>query len=76
MQRTMAVVFLFAGIVLFTAGVFTHGSMAADCIDYAEYLHWVGRVDTPGEAPGIAVVGSYAYVADGISPQKSEPLSS
>ena len=37
---------------------------AADCIDYGDYLHWEGSVDTPGLAHGVAVSGSYAYVAD------------
>ena len=35
-----------------------------DCIDYGDYIHWVGGVDTPGEAWGVAVAGSHAYVAD------------
>jgi len=35
-----------------------------DCIDYADYLHWIGGVDTPGSAYGVAVSGGYAYVAD------------
>lgn len=40
------------------------GAVSADCIDYGDYLHWVGGVDTPGNAAGVAVSGSYAYVAD------------
>ena len=40
-------------------------SMAqANCIDYGDYVHWVGRVDTPGSAYGVAVSGTVAYVAD------------
>jgi len=41
-------------------------SLAAsqDCIDYGDYLHWVGAVDTPEYALGVAVAGDYAYVAD------------
>ena len=35
------------------------------CIDYGDYLHWIGSVDTWGEATRVAVAGSYAYVADG-----------
>ena len=38
--------------------------LAVDCIDYRDYLHWVGSVDTPGEAYGVDVRGDYAYVAD------------
>ncbi len=40
------------------------GSAGAECIDYGDYLHWVGSVDTPGSAYGVAVGGNYAYVAD------------
>ena len=40
------------------------GVAGAECIDYGDYLHWVGSVDTPGEAIDVAVSGSYAYVAD------------
>jgi hypothetical protein len=36
----------------------------AECIDYGDYLHWCGGVDTPGEARGVAVTGTHAYVAD------------
>ena len=35
----------------------------ADCIDYGEYFHWVGSVDTPSFAHGVAVSGTVAYVA-------------
>ena len=34
------------------------------CIDYQDYLRWVGAADTPGTAQKTVVVGSYAYVAD------------
>ena len=37
----------------------------AACIDYQDYLHWVGGVDTPNPALDVAVSGSYAYVAEG-----------
>ena len=43
------------------------GSAGAQCIDYSDYLHWVGSVDTTGEAHGVAVLGTYAFVADGPS---------
>ncbi len=36
-----------------------------NCIDYADYMHITGSVDTPGYAHGVAVSGNYAYVADG-----------
>ena len=32
------------------------------CIDYGDYLHLTGSVDTPGSARDVAVSGSYAYV--------------
>jgi len=39
-------------------------SPADHCIDYTDYLHWVGSVGTPGLARGVAVAGDHAYVAD------------
>jgi hypothetical protein len=36
-----------------------------DCIDYADYLHFEGSVDTPGYAVKAAVTNTRAYVADG-----------
>ena len=39
------------------------GSAGAQCIDYGDYLHWVGSVDT-WHAYDVAVSGTYAYVAD------------
>lgn len=40
-------------------------SLAApqDCIDYGDYLHWVGEVDTPRVAVCAAISGNHAYVA-------------
>jgi hypothetical protein len=38
-----------------------------DCIDYGEYLHWVDRLDTPGDARDVDLVDGRAYVADGPS---------
>ncbi len=40
-------------------------SAGADCIDYGDYLHWVGGVETPVRALGVAVVGTHAYVTLG-----------
>lgn len=43
----------------------------ADCIDYADYLHWVGSAnflddfDVAFSVGGISIVGDYAYVAAG-----------
>jgi hypothetical protein len=37
----------------------------AVCQNYADYLHLVGLVDTPGNARGVALAGSYACLADG-----------
>jgi len=47
--------------------VLAYGSAVAQCIDYGDYLHWVGRVQTPGYAYGVAVVENHSYVADGSS---------
>jgi len=43
--------------------VWVPSASAQDCLDYGDYLHWVGAVDTPGYARGVAVAGNYAYVA-------------
>jgi len=40
---------------------------AQDCLDYSDYLHWMGEVHTPGVTWDVAVAGNYAYVADGSS---------
>jgi hypothetical protein len=45
----------------------TIGSVSAQCIDYGDYLHWVGSVYTPWYAEDVAIVGSHAYVAGGYS---------
>jgi len=34
-----------------------------DCIDYGDYLHWVGGLAPEGMAWGVAISGTYAYVA-------------
>src|SRR4030067_572258 len=44
--------------------VCSFGSAEGICIDYGDYLHWVGRVDTPHYANAVAVLGTHAYVAD------------
>jgi hypothetical protein len=56
----------FVGLVGGSACVVSVAS-AANCIDYLDYLHKVGELDTPGGAVGIAISGDYAYVADGLS---------
>ncbi len=38
-----------------------------DCIDYGDYLHITGSVDTPDLARGVTVSGDYACIADGRS---------
>ncbi len=35
-----------------------------NCIYYEQYLHMAGFCDTPGSARGVAVSGSYVYIAD------------
>src|SRR5262245_57720903 len=39
-----------------------HHTMA-QCIDYGEYLHLAGSVDTPEDALGVAISSGFAYVA-------------
>ena len=36
----------------------------AECIEYGDYLHWIGGVDTPSSALDVAIAGNHAYVAD------------
>jgi hypothetical protein len=53
---------LFVAAILFAC---TLGTARAECVDYADYIHRVGGVSTPGEASGVAVSGTHAYVANG-----------
>jgi hypothetical protein len=41
------------------------GGAGAQCIDYADYMFWGGRLDTTGNSTDVAISGSYAYLADG-----------
>jgi len=59
--RSRVVIFLFAVAIQIVCRI---GTAVGQCIDYGDYLHWVGSVDTPGVATSVAVSGSYAYVAD------------
>jgi len=52
-------------VVLLTVLLVPSLAASQDCIDYEDYLHWVGGVDTPTDAYGVAVAGNYAYVAAG-----------
>ncbi|MCK4414875.1 MAG: T9SS type A sorting domain-containing protein [Candidatus Eisenbacteria sp.] len=55
------------GAILLLAVLATLGSAElarGDCIDYSDYLHWVGGVETPDRPIDVSVAGSYAYVAD------------
>ena len=47
--------------------IWVPSASAQDCLNYGDYLHWVGGVDTPGDTKGVAVAGNYVYVADGSS---------
>ncbi len=40
------------------------GWTIAQCVDYSQYLHWVGQVEMPDEAGQIAIQGNFAYVAN------------
>ena len=54
-----------AVISLVTALVCCLGSESSGaCIDYGDYLHLAGSVNTPGSAHHVAVSGTHAYVAD------------
>ena len=47
--------------------VMAGSNAGADCIDYRNYMPTIGSLDTPGEARGIALSGTVAYLADGPS---------
>ena len=34
------------------------------CVDYGDYLHWVGVCPMPGQAWAVAMSGDHAFVAD------------
>ena len=36
---------------------------AQGCVDYRDYMRWVGGTDTPGAAYGVAAANNFAYVA-------------
>ena len=40
------------------------GPATAQCIDFDDYLHWTGSVETSYATYGVAVSGNHAYVAD------------
>jgi hypothetical protein len=62
MHRKTAIVLILAGLFLFPSRPFADGSTATGCIDYGNYMHWVGGVRTPGDAVAVAVEGRFAYV--------------
>jgi hypothetical protein len=37
------------------------------CIDYRDFMHWVGNANPPGSSQDVAVAEAYAYVASGAS---------
>ena len=41
-------------VVLLTLLLVPSLALSQDCIDYGDYMHWVGGVDTPGSARGVA----------------------
>ena len=59
-RRVTVCMLLFLGVTALAPGV----TLAQDCIDYRDYLHWVGGVDL-GSCSGVAVTGTHAYVTDG-----------
>ena len=58
---------VYVAVVLSLSGTLAAVAYAQECIDYADFLHWAGSVDTPGEARGVAVAGNHAYIARGSS---------
>src|SRR5262249_16895862 len=61
-RRTQASSVFVAGAALAVA-LGPRAAASQDCIEYADYLHWVGSVATPGYAQSVALSGRYAYVA-------------
>src|SRR5262245_21286612 len=53
-----------AVVIAVLACVCSAGSSSAECIDYGDYLHWVGGVVPPSLVDDVAVSGSYAYISD------------
>ncbi len=52
-------------LIILAAGLLPSLAVSQDCIDYGDYLHWVGAVDTPGNERDVEVLDNYAYVASG-----------
>ena len=44
--------------------LFSASTSTAQCIDYDDYMHWVGTVETPGTISKMVVSGSYSYAVD------------
>ena len=43
------------------------GRAAAECVNYADYLHWACNVSVDAPAYDVAVAGTHAYVANSSS---------
>ena len=49
------------------AALLPPSATAGDCVDYADYLPVVGSVSFPGVTEDVALAGSHAYLAAGVS---------
>ena len=59
---------VFARILPFSLGLAPASSVeGADCIDYADYVHWVGGVSLPPYSTSVTLDGHIAYVVTGYS---------
>jgi hypothetical protein len=61
MRPAESAIVVFLLVLLGSLAAPTPGS--ADCVDYRDFIHWAGSIDTSGAARDVAVSGSFAYVA-------------
>ncbi len=56
-------ILLGAMFVLIASFALSRGAIAADCIEYNEYLRWIGGGSSVGDPSNIALIGDIAYLA-------------
>jgi hypothetical protein len=64
-STVIPLVFLFAVIGLLLPAAGAGVARAEGCLDYSEYLHWAGCLQSPGWADEIALQGALGYLANG-----------
>ena len=61
---------------VFGTAVWCAAANADDCLNYAQYLRWLGSVSTAHFAHAVAVSGNYAYVPVRLSGGPTRPTCS